>query len=84
MAKSCKGAPQGAAFLDAIRDLATAGADCVILGCTEVPLIINGELPLPVLDSTRLLATDAVSEALSRQPLQCRGDWLVVRALPTG
>jgi len=66
-------------FLDAIRDLATAGADCVILGCTEIPLLINEEnSPLPVLDSTRLLATYAVREALSGQPLQCTGDWLTV------
>jgi aspartate racemase len=66
-------------FLDAIRDLATAGADCAILGCTEIPLIINEEnSPLPVLDSTRLLATYAVREALSGQPLKCTGDWLTV------
>jgi aspartate racemase len=53
-------------FLDAIRDLATAGADCAILGCTEIPLIVNeANSPLPVLDSTRLLATYAVREALS-------------------
>lgn len=66
-------------FLDAIRDLASAGADCTILGCTEIPLIINeGNCPLPVLDSTRLLATYAVREALSGQPLRCTGDWLTV------
>ena len=66
-------------FLDAIRDLAAAGADCAILGCTEIPLIINEEnSPLPVLDSTRLLATYAVREALSGKPLRCTGDWVIV------
>ncbi len=33
------------------------GCDAVILGCTEIPLIMNdGNSPLPTLDSTRLLA----------------------------
>ena len=66
-------------FLDVIRELAAAGADCAILGCTEIPLIINEEnSPLPVLDSTRLLATYAVSEALAGRPLQCTGGWVIV------
>jgi len=65
--------------MHAIRELATLGADCVILGCTEIPLIINEEnSPLPVLDSTRLVAAYAVREALSEQPLQHKGDWLIV------
>lgn len=38
--------------------------DAVILGCTELPLIINeGNSPIPVLDSTRLLARAALSQA---------------------
>src|SRR5207253_10683569 len=28
-------------FVQSIRDLAGQGADCAILGCTEIPLIIN-------------------------------------------
>jgi aspartate racemase len=41
-----------------------AGCDAVILGCTEIPLIINDEnSPLPTLDSTRLLARAALLEA---------------------
>lgn len=64
-------------FRDAIRDLAAAGADCAILGCTEIPLIINeSNSPLPVLDSTRLLAASAVLVALSNQPLQSAGGWV--------
>ncbi len=66
-------------FVDAIRELAAAGADCAILGCTEIPLIIKTEnSPLPVLDSTRLLATYAVRAAVLRQPLRCVGAWLAV------
>jgi len=52
-------------FISAIEQLKAAGAQCVVLGCTEIPLIINeGNSPLPVLDSTRLLAKYAVGEAI--------------------
>lgn len=40
------------------------GADGVILGCTELPLIMDQGLPVPGLDSTRLLAAAAVDHAL--------------------
>jgi aspartate racemase len=43
------------------------GCDAVILGCTEIPLIMNdGNSPLPTLDSTRLLAKAAVAWAVRR------------------
>ena len=52
-------------FLDQIRDLAESGCDSVVLGCTEIPLIVlPEESPLPVLDSTRLLARAALSHSL--------------------
>ncbi len=52
-------------FISAIDRLKNQGADCVILGCTEIPLIITEKnSPLPVLDSTRLLAKYAVKVAL--------------------
>ena len=64
-------------FIDAISDLKTKGAECVILGCTEIPLIINSEnSPLPILDSTRLLAQYAVREALRDEPLKINNNWL--------
>lgn len=48
----------------AIARLKERGCDAVILGCTEIPLIINdANSPLPVLDSTRLLARAAVTRA---------------------
>lgn len=66
-------------FIDAIRDLGAVGADCVILGCTEIPLIINPHnSPLPVLDSTRLLAAHAVRAALSARAPVCDGGWIAV------
>ena len=57
-------------FLQAIDDLRSRGAECVILGCTEIPLIVTPEnSALPTLDSTRLLAKYAVREAISDRPL---------------
>ena len=64
-------------FVDAISDLQSRGAECVILGCTEIPLIITPEnSPLPILDSTRLLAEYAVRAALDRTPIQISTGWL--------
>lgn len=41
------------------------GCDAVILGCTEIPLIMSdSNSPLPTLDSTRLLARAALRRAL--------------------
>lgn len=54
---------QGA--LHAIIDRMKAdGCDAAVLGCTELPLILSNEsAPLPVLDSTRLLARAALRRA---------------------
>ena len=69
--------PTTALFVEAIHGLAAAGADCVILGCTEIPLIIDERnSPLPALDSTRLLARHAVQVALSEEPLPAAGAWI--------
>jgi aspartate racemase len=65
-----------ARYVAAIDDLKRRGAACVILGCTEIPLIINAaNSPLPVLDSTRLLAKYAVRTAIDERPLPKSG-WL--------
>ena len=53
-----------ASVLRIIARLGDAGCDAVVLGCTELPLIINAEnAPLPPLDSTRLLARAALRRA---------------------
>jgi aspartate racemase len=45
------------------------GCDAVILGCTEIPLIMNdSNSPLPTLDSTRLLARAALRRAVRCAP----------------
>jgi aspartate racemase len=66
-------------FVGAIEDLKSRGAECVILGCTEIPLIIAAaNSPLPAFDSTRLLAKDAVREAVSERPISLKSGWLAV------
>lgn len=53
-------------FNDVIGALKEQGADAVVLGCTEIPLIVRpDDCPLPTLDSTRLLARAALREALA-------------------
>jgi aspartate racemase len=43
-----------------------AGCDAVVLGCTEIPLLMNdANSPLPTLDSTRLLARAALRRAVA-------------------
>jgi aspartate racemase len=44
------------------------GADAAILGCTELPLLVDAAAPpgVPTLDSTRLLARAAVAHAVER------------------
>lgn len=52
-------------FQRIISGLEDRGCDAVILGCTEIPLIVNdGNSPLPILDSTRLLARAALRHAV--------------------
>jgi aspartate racemase len=51
--------------LDVVGELRAAGCDAVVLGCTELPLIILPEQsPLATLDSTRLLARAALRRAI--------------------
>ena len=52
-------------FQHVFRRMKDAGCDAVVLGCTEIPLIMNdANSPLPTLDSTRLLARAALRRAL--------------------
>ncbi len=54
---------------DVVRRLAARGCDAVALACTELPLLLTARTsPLPVLDSTRLLARAALDVALERHP----------------
>ncbi len=55
------------AFQQVIRNMKDKGCDAVVLGCTEIPLIMNdANSPLPTLDSTRLLARAALARSVQR------------------
>lgn len=57
-------------FNEVIDDLKQQGCDAVVLGCTEIPLIVRpDDCPLPTLDSTRLLARGALRRAVSDKAL---------------
>jgi aspartate racemase len=52
-------------FQQVIEELKAQGCDAVVLGCTEIPLLISDrESALPTLDSTRNLARAALRYAL--------------------
>ena len=52
-------------FRNVVSQLADKGCDAVVMGCTEIPLILRTEdVGVPLLDSTRLMAKAALSEAL--------------------
>lgn len=59
--------PESVTYLQmVIRRMKDEGCDAVVLGCTEIPLLIsNRNSPLPVLDSTRLLARAALRRAVA-------------------
>lgn len=58
--------PQGVVyFQQVIARMKDQGCDAVVLGCTEIPLIISdANSALPTLDSTRLLARAALKRAV--------------------
>jgi aspartate racemase len=59
-----------AAYAQIIEKLAADGCDAVALVCTEIPLLITQDIsPLPILDSTRLLAAAAVEVALGERAM---------------
>ncbi|MDJ0944789.1 MAG: amino acid racemase [Kiloniellales bacterium] len=56
-------------FQQVIGRLKDGGCDAAILGCTEIPLILDdSNSPLPTLDSTRLLARAALHKAVAGVP----------------
>lgn len=58
--------PEAVAYFQRVfSGMREAGCDAVVLGCTEIPLIMNdANSPLPTLDSTRLLARAALRRAV--------------------
>jgi aspartate racemase len=67
--KSVKAGDLGRRVRERVRAAATAltrrGAGAIILGCTELPLVMAaGDVAVPVLDGTEILAAAALREAL--------------------
>ena len=55
-------------FQQVFSAMQQAGCDAVVLGCTEIPLVMSdANSPLPTLDSTRLLARAALRRALQNR-----------------
>lgn len=65
----CQGEIQAASretYLAVINSLAEQGAQAVILGCTEIGLLIKQtDTPVPLYDTTAIHAAQAVNQALS-------------------
>jgi aspartate racemase len=58
-----------ARYLAVIEKLTAQGAQGIILGCTEIPLLVGpGDVDLPLFDTTRLHAEAALNVALSSNP----------------
>jgi aspartate racemase len=58
------------AYVEIIEKLADDRCDAVALVCTEIPLLITADVsPLPILDSTRLLAAAAVEVAIRERAM---------------
>jgi aspartate racemase len=53
-------------FNEVYACMAQRGCDAAVMGCTEIPLLVNPQdCPLPTLDSTRLLARAALNAAMA-------------------
>jgi len=61
--------PSRRAYREIIAKLVEGGAEGIILGCTEIGLLIGpGDAPVPLFDTTTLHAAAAVDFALAEQP----------------
>jgi aspartate racemase len=53
-------------FISVVNDLIQEGAECIILGCTEIPLLISQtDFTIPVFDTTIIHSQAAVEYAIS-------------------
>jgi aspartate racemase len=57
---------------EASRSLIDRGAQAVLAGCTEIPLVLkDGDLPVPVIDALAVLAAAAIKRAQGGKPPRC-------------
>jgi aspartate racemase len=56
-------------LLSAVKLLVGKGAECIVLGCTELPLAVTAEIydGVPIVDATRILARALINKATSRE-----------------
>lgn len=60
-------------FLDIVSRLAASGAQAIILGCTEIALLIQQQdTDVPLYDTTAIHARQAIAVALNKTPLPDR------------
>lgn len=60
--------PTQSYFSQVIAEGKRRGIDAAVLGCTEIPLLMDSvDSPLPTLDSTRILARAALREAVQKE-----------------
>ena len=53
-------------YKEIVKDLVDKGAECIVLGCTEIPLLIKKEdSPVPIFDTTKIHSKAAVDFMLS-------------------
>jgi aspartate racemase len=63
--------PSRLRFQRIVARMKAEGCDAVVLGCTELPMLVDDtNSPLPTLDSTRLLALAALQRALAGLPVK--------------
>jgi aspartate racemase len=64
------------AFVDVAQQLSSRGADCLILGCTEVAMLLDeSNAPLPIFDTALIHADAAVDFALGLAPTAQAAEW---------
>lgn len=65
----CKGVLEGASrteYLRIIEEMASRGAQVIVLGCTEIGMLVrSGDTDIPTLDTCRVHATKSVDTALA-------------------
>jgi aspartate racemase len=53
-------------YISIVKDLVAGGAECIILGCTEIPMLISQEdFAIPVFDTTKIHSHAIVEYILS-------------------
>ncbi|ANH67094.1 aspartate/glutamate racemase family protein [Mitsuaria sp. 7] len=66
LCKDITTSPSRSRFEDVARHLVSGGADCMILGCTEVGMLLDaGNVSVPVFDTTLIHCESAIELALA-------------------